>query len=86
MLKNPMTYEIMTPQSVGWKDIKLVLGKHSGRHGLDARLRQLGHRLDAEQLQIAYRRFVAMADHKKHIADSDLIYIVETGMETPAAI
>ena len=86
MLKNPMTYEIMTPQSVGWKDTKLVLGKHSGRHGLDARLRQLGHRLDAEQLQIAYRRFVAMADHKKHITDADLIYIVETGMETPAAI
>jgi len=86
MLKNPMTYEIMTPQSVGWKDTKLVLGKHSGRHGLDARLRQLGYRLDAEQLQIAYRRFVAMADHKKHITDADLIYIVETGMETPAAI
>ncbi len=86
MLKNPMTYAIMTPQSVGWKDTKLVLGKHSGRHGLDARLRQLGHRLDAEQLQIAYRRFVAMADHKKHITDADLIYIVETGTETPSAI
>ena len=86
MLKNRLTYEIMTPQSVGWKDTKLVLGKHSGRHGLDARLRQLGHRLNAEQLQVAYRRFVAMADHKKHITDADLIYIVETGMETPAAI
>ena len=86
MLKNRMTYEIMTPQSVGWKDTKLVLGKHSGRHGLDARLRQLGHRLDAEQLQIAYRRFVVMADHRKNITDADLIYIVETGMETPAAV
>ena len=43
MLKNRLTYEIMTPQSVGWNDTKLVLGKHSGRHGLDARLRQLGH-------------------------------------------
>ena len=86
MLKNRMTYEIMTPQSVGWQDTKLVLGKHSGRHGLDARLRQLGHRLNAEQLQLAYRRFVALADHKKHITDADLVYIVETGMETPAAI
>jgi len=86
MLKNRLTYEIMTPQSVGWEDTKLVLGKHSGRHGLDARLRQLGHRLTAEQLQVAYRRFVALADHKKHITDADLIYIVETGVETPAGI
>src|SRR5256884_4334854 len=86
MLKNRLTYEIMTPQSVGWADTKLVLGKHSGRHGLDARLRQLGHRLSAEQLQVAYRRFVALADHKKHITDADLIYIVETGVETPAGI
>ena len=86
MLKNRMTYEIMTPQSVGWMDTKLVLGKHSGRHGLDARLRQLGYRLEAEQLKIAYRRFVAVADEKKHVTDEDLIYIAETGMETPAAI
>ena len=86
MLKNRLTYEIMTPQSVGWTDTKLVLGKHSGRHGLDARLRQLGHKLTAEQLQVAYRRFVALADRKKHVTDADLIYIVETGKETPAAI
>ncbi len=86
MLKNRLTYEIMTPQSVGWSATKLVLGKHSGRHGLDARLRQLGHKLTAEQLKIAYRRFVAMADQKKHITDADLIYIVESGMETPVAV
>jgi 2-isopropylmalate synthase len=86
MLKNRLTYEIMTPQSVGWGDTKLVLGKHSGRHGLDARLRQLGHKLSAEELKQAYRRFVAMADQKKHVSDSDLLYIVESGMETPAAI
>jgi 2-isopropylmalate synthase len=76
----------MTPQSVGWSDTKLVLGKHSGRHGLDARLRHLGHKLSAEELKIAYRRFVAMADQKKPITDSDLLYIVESGKETPAAI
>ncbi len=86
MLKHRLTYEIMTPQSVGWSDTNLVMGKHSGRHGLDARLRQLGHKLNAEQLKIAYRRFVAMADQKKHITDADLIYIVESGKETPAAI
>src|SRR5437667_759302 len=86
MLKNRMTYEIMTPQSVGWSDTKLVLGKHSGRHGLDARLRHLGHKLSAEELKEAYRRFVSMADRKKYITDADLLYIVESGEETPAAI
>ena len=86
MLKNRMTYEIMTPQSVGWTDTKLVLGKHSGRHGLDARLRQMGRKLNAEDLKEAYRRFVSMADRKKYITDADLLYIVESGEETPAAI
>lgn len=86
MLKNRLTYEIMTPQSVGWTDTKLVLGKHSGRHGLDARLRQLGYKLSAEDLKAAYRRFVVMADQKKLLNDADLRYIVESGMETPAAI
>lgn len=86
MLKNRLTYEIMTPQSVGWTDTRLVLGKHSGRHGLDARLRQLGHKLNADQLKAAYNRFVKLADKKKHITDADLIYIVDSGVETPAGI
>ena len=86
MLKNSLTYEIMTPQSVGWNGTNLVLGKHSGRHGLDARLRKLGYRLTGDQLKVAYSRFVALADEKKHIADVDLIYIVDSTMETPAAI
>lgn len=86
MLKNPLTYEIMTPQSVGWNETNLVLGKHSGRHGLDARLRKMGYKLDAAQLKIAYDRFVALADEKKQINDADLIYIVDSSTETPAAI
>jgi 2-isopropylmalate synthase len=49
-------------------------------------LRQLGHRLDAEQLKIAYNRFVAMADQKKSLNDADLLYIVESGMDTPSAV
>ena len=86
MLKNRLTYEIMTPQSVGWGETKLVLGKHSGRHGLDARLRQLGHRLNANELKVAYTRFIALADEKKHATDEDLIYIAESCKDTPAAI
>src|SRR5437588_2407748 len=86
MLKNRLTYEIMPPQSVGWTDTKLVLGKHSGRHALDARLRQLGHKLSAEQLKVAYKRFVSMADERKLVRDADLNYIVEVVKETPSAV
>lgn len=86
MLKNSLTYEIMTPQSVGWNGTNLVLGKHSGRHGLDARLRKLGYKLTGEQLKVAYGRFVALADEKKYVTDVDLIYIVDSSTETPAAI
>jgi 2-isopropylmalate synthase len=86
MLKNRMTYEIMTPQSVGWSDTNLILGKHSGRHGLDARLRKLGHKLSAEDLKAVYKRFIELADQKKQITDADLLYIIESNQETPAAI
>ena len=86
VLKNRLTYEIMTPQSVGWKDTKMVLGKHSGRHGLDARLRQLGYRLSAENLKVAYKRFIAVADEKKYVTDDDLTFIAQSIEETPAAI
>jgi len=86
MLKNPLTYEIMTPQSVGWSNPKLIMGKHTGRHGLDARLRQLGYKLDAGQLKVAYSRFIALAEEKKHITDGDLLYIVESSKETPVGV
>jgi 2-isopropylmalate synthase len=86
MLKNPLTYEIMTPQSVGWSNTKLVMGKHSGRHALDARLRQLGYKLDGSQLRVAYSRFMMLAEEKKHITDEDLLYIVESSMETPVGV
>jgi 2-isopropylmalate synthase len=86
MLKHRMTYEIMTPQSVGWSDTNLVLGKHSGRHGLDARLRKLGYKLSSEELKAAYSRFVTLADQKKSVTDEDLVYIVDSSMETPSAI
>lgn len=86
MLKHRQTYEIMTPQSVGWGGTNLVLGKHSGRHGLDARLRKLGYKLSAEQLKEAYKSFVMMADKQKAVSDSELIYIAECMQETPSAV
>jgi len=76
MLKNPLTYEIMTPQSVGVPDSKLVLGKHSGRHALGLRAEQMGYKFDARQLDELYRRFVVLADEIKHVADHHLLDLI----------
>jgi 2-isopropylmalate synthase len=72
MLKNRQTYEIMTPESVGVKKTKIVLGRHSGRHGLKARLLELGYSIAEEKLQTVYDKFVELADKKKEIYDEDL--------------
>jgi 2-isopropylmalate synthase len=88
MLKNPLTYEIMTPQSVGVPDSKLVLGKHSGRHALGLRCEQLGYHFDRRELDEVYRRFVVLADQIKHVADHhilDLIRETESAGRTAAS-
>jgi 2-isopropylmalate synthase len=77
MLKNPLTYEIMTPQSVGVPDSRLVLGKHSGRHALALRCEQLGHRFERRELDEIYRRFVILADRIKRVQDSHLLELIE---------
>ena len=83
MLKNPLTYEIMTPQSVGVPDSKLVLGKHSGRHALGLRCEQLGYQFDRRELDEVYRRFVVLADQIKHVADHHLLDLIrETRVAT----
>ena len=69
MIKNPLTYEIMTPQSVGVPATRLVLGKHSGRHALRLRCEHLGFQLDRHELDLVYRLFLALADHAKVIED-----------------
>jgi 2-isopropylmalate synthase len=76
VLSNPLTYEIMTPTSVGVPENHLVLGKHSGRHALAKRYEELGASLSSSQLDTVYERFVALADRKKHIFDGDLLDIV----------
>jgi 2-isopropylmalate synthase len=77
MLSNPLTYEIMTPASVGVPSTRLVLGKHSGRHALSSRLRELGFTLNAAELDATYRQFSELADRKKAIYDQDLIALVD---------
>ena len=77
MLKNPLTYEIMTPQSVGVPDSRLVLGKHSGRHALALRCEQLGHQFERRELDEVYRKFVILADRIKKVQDSHLLELIQ---------
>ena len=76
VLKNPLTYEIMTPKSVGVPDSRLVLGKHSGRHALSMRCEQLGYQFDRRALDDIYRRFVRLADKIKHVEDHHLLELI----------
>ncbi|MFO1463754.1 MAG: 2-isopropylmalate synthase [bacterium] len=75
-LKNQLTYEIMTPESVGWTQSKLVLGKHSGRHAFRKRLQELGYELEEADFEKAFETFKALADKKKEIFDDDLEVIL----------
>ena len=86
MLKNPLTYEIMTPQSVGVPDSRLVLGKHSGRHALGLRCEQLGYQFDRRELDEVYRRFVILADKIKHVADHHLLDLIREAHGTARRI
>jgi len=81
VLKDALTYEIMTPQSVGIVKSNIVLGKHSGRHALDNRFRELGFHLEKSDLEKAYVLFTKLADRKKSITDEDLIAIVQDGIQ-----
>jgi len=76
MLKNRLTYEIMTPQSVGVPDSKLVLGKHSGRHALSLRCEQLGYHFERRELDEIYRKFVVLADEIKHVHDHHILELI----------
>jgi len=77
LLKMRSTYEIMTPESIGLNDMKIVLGRHSGKHGFKQRLNDLGYTLSDSDLDIAFERFLDVADKKKEVFDEDLAVIVE---------
>ncbi|HLG15099.1 MAG TPA: 2-isopropylmalate synthase [Blastocatellia bacterium] len=85
VIKNRLTYEIMTPQSVGVPDSKLVLGKHSGRHALGLRYEEMGYRFERRDLDRIYRRFVALADRIKTVEDHHLIAIIQEDQRASAA-
>lgn len=76
VLKNPLCYEIMTPESVGLTGNKIVIGKHSGRFALGKKLEKLGYPLSKQKLNKAYIKVNKLADQKKVVEDSDLISIM----------
>ncbi|HEY3938093.1 MAG TPA: 2-isopropylmalate synthase [Bryobacteraceae bacterium] len=76
-LKEPSTYEIVSPASVGVPESRLVLGKHSGRHALKKRAQDLGYELSREQLDEVYDRFTHMADNKKGVRNDEIAALVQ---------
>ena len=87
VIKNPLTYEIMTPQSVGLTGSQLTIGKLSGRRGLQGKLRELGHEVEGEALDVIYAQAIALADAKKEVTDDDLLALVQQRVaEVPQAV
>jgi 2-isopropylmalate synthase len=76
ILKSALTYEIMTPQSVGVEGTQLVLGKHSGRHAVKNRCEKLGFQLNKSVLESVYNQVITLADRKKEVNDQDLLGIL----------
>jgi 2-isopropylmalate synthase len=89
MLKHASTYEIMRPQDVGLARSSLVLGKHSGRHALRERIRELGFTLEDAEFARVFEEFKALADKKKELFDGDIEALVlraENGDQGPWAL
>jgi 2-isopropylmalate synthase len=76
VLKNPMTYEIMEPETVGLSGNRLVLGKHSGRHAFRDKLAQMGYELSNEELNRLFGKFKELADKRKEILEEDIEALV----------
>lgn len=84
VLRARETYEIMHPKDIGLTESKIVMGKHSGRHALQSKFKDMGYELNKDALEKAYQRFIQIADKKKEVSERDLeiivaeeIYIVE---------
>ena len=84
ILANPLTYEIMTPASVGVHETLLVLGKHSGKHAVESRLAALGVAVAPEKLEEVTTRVKDLADRQKFVYDDDLLALVDHAVERRA--
>jgi len=86
MLANPLCYEIMTPASVGVSQSMLILGKHSGKHAVEARLKQLGVKFKPDEIEKITNEVKALADRTKVVYDEDLLAIVSHEAEPRAKL
>jgi 2-isopropylmalate synthase len=77
VLKERKTYEIMTPETIGLAGSRMVLGRHTGRHGFSERCKKLGYKLSKDEIEVAYQRFTQVADKKKEVFDEDLVAIID---------
>jgi len=77
VLKERKTYEIMTPETIGLAGSRMVLGRHTGRHGFSERCKKLGYKLSKDEIEQAYQRFTQVADKKKEVFDEDLVAIID---------
>ena len=77
VLANKQTYEILTPESLGIQTNNIVLGKHSGKHAVEERLKELGYTLDRDELLACFEEFKILCDKKKTVTDADLEALVE---------
>ncbi|QST01219.1 2-isopropylmalate synthase [Pontibacillus sp. ALD_SL1] len=84
MMKNASTYEIITPEMVGIGASNMVLGKHSGRHAFEDKVKSLGYELSEEKLKEAFKAFKSLTDRKKDVTDEDLFTIL-TDVQTDSS-
>lgn len=77
VLKERKTYEIMTPETIGLAGSRMVLGRHTGRHGFTDHCKKLGYKLSKDEVEHAYNRFLQVADKKKEVFDEDLVAIID---------
>ncbi|MEZ4358236.1 MAG: 2-isopropylmalate synthase [Eubacteriales bacterium] len=82
VMKNRLTYEIMTPESIGLIKNSMILGKHSGSHAFKERLSELGYRLAQDEVDVAFEEFKKLCDKKKEVTDYDIEALVEHKSQT----
>ena len=85
IIKNPLTYEIISPEAVGVPSRSFVLGKHSGRNALKVSLKNLGYEPTSEELEECYRRVTALADQEKQVRPRELVAIAHEVMRKRSA-
>ncbi|CAI8012217.1 2-isopropylmalate synthase [Geodia barretti] len=86
IIKSRVTFEIIDPKEIGWKESQLILSPRSGRNALRHRLSELGYEVDAEQLDKVYERFLKVADKKKAVQDADLEAIMSDEIRSIPAV